>query len=574
MSNDLDENHRNPFHEELGHDFLHEQMNEIIANGVLSQYYPVVRAFMEQEKCSRCCRLILENYPAVELWMRWNGFNEIEEQIFMNAIKFSNPRDIFDEYERGFEHWPLLFRAVSNRHVAFVKEIIERCPKVLQHVCDNDNVFSFALILDRTEIVNYLLDLLTDDQSEFSKHLKLGELEFVTACNRSECSLAVIKKLLDIVIKRKEMGWKNGLFRGFQMMVFKHLDDLPALLSYFCQMYPKETAILYEQTEKGDVLLFSIAVDQLSISTVLENVEKAIEAKDKDGKTLLLRAIEVQNLELVQLLLAKYQINVNEKDNSDRTALSYAISLGNPFMIQCLLESGAKITFSHLDDDKIESHIIRCDDEEIINFAISALNGSITLETFTNVLKCLYNSSSGSKWPWFRGEYTRKLFFPSPTDNQARNTEMIRRFREIYKVLYRLKVVERCPNVFDTIFLDSDVSLKQKQFAAQSGGLLQIQMALMIEDPCLEYPCGEMYAMKEFDLIKEYLSIESFNEVAEGREIPSLKRYCREVIRHRIATRVIEQKLNEVEHFDLVLADLFDSLPIPQKLISFLRYQN
>lgn len=574
MSNNLDENQPNPFHEELSHDFLHEHMNEIISNGVLSQYYPVVRGFMEQERCAQCCNLILDNYPAVELWMRWNGFNEIEETIFINAVKLSQPQDIFDEYKRGFEHWPLLFRAVSNRHFTLVKEIIERCPKVLQHVCDNDNVFSFALILDRKEIVNHLLELLSDEESEYSKYLQLGELEFVTACNQSECNLDVIKKLLDIVVTRKQPGWKTGLFRGVQMMVFKRLEELPAFLSYFCQTYPNETYVLYEQTEKGDVLLFSLAVDQLSICTVLENVEKAIEAKDKDGKTLLLRAVEVQNLELVQLLLSKYHTNVNEKYNTDDTALSRAISLGNPFMIQCLLEHGAKMPSSHLDDDKIHSHVIRCDDEEIINFAICALEGSITLETFSNVLTCLYNSSSGTKWPWFRGEYTRKLFFPYPTYDKVADNEMIQRFRDIYKILHRLKIIQRCPNVFDTILLDTDVSFEQKRFAAQPGGLLQVQMALMRDDPYLEYPCGEIYGTKEFDLIKDYLSIESFNEVAEGREIASLKRHCREVVRHLIVCSLISKKLHKVDDFDMVFVDTFDSLPIPQQLIRFLKYQN
>lgn len=560
-------------HGELGHEFIHDQMNEIIANGVMSQYSPSIKSFMEEERCPRCCNLIIDNYPAVELWMRWNGFNEFEEYVFIKAVRLAHPQDVFDEYGRSFQHWPLLFRAVSNYHLSFVKEIIERCPKVLEHVCDNDNVFSFALILGRNEIVNYLLELLTDE-SEYSKYLKLGQLEFVTACNRSECGLETIKKLLDVVMTGKEVGWKTGLFRGVQMMIFKHLEDLPGLLAYFCQTYSSETGILYEQTEKGDVLLFSIAIDQPSVSMILENVEEAVVTKDRDDKTLLMRAVEVQNLELVQLLISKYKININEKTNSDRTALSYAICQGNPFTIKYLLENGAKIYASINADEKIESHVIRCDAEEIINFAISAVEGSISIEIFSNVLKCLYEASPGSRWPWFRGEHTRKLFFPSSTNDKGRDTEMIRRFSEIYKILHKLKITEKCLNVFDTILLDSDVSFEQKQFAVQPGGLLQFQMSLMLEDPALEYPCSEMYETKEFELIKDYLRIDSFNEVAEGREIPLLKRYCREVIRQQIIDRLVKQKLHESDGFHLVFADLFEALPLPQQLINFLRYQN
>lgn len=557
------------FHRELGHEFLHNQLDKIIADGSLSQYSPIIRSFMEQEQCPRCFNLIIDNYPAVELWMRWTGFNAFEEDIFIKAIRLAQPKEIFDEYERSSEHWPILFRAVSNNHFAFVKEIIERSPKVMQHVCDNDNVFSFALILGRNEIVIYLLELLTDEIH--SKYLKLGQLEFFTAC-RSECHLDIIKKLLDILMTQKEVGWRTGLLRGLQMMIFKHLDDLPALLTYFCKTYPNDTNVLYEQTENGDVLLFSIAIDQHSISAVLKNVWEAVEAKDRDGKTLLLRAVEVENLELVQLLISKYKVDVNEKDNSGRNTLSYASCQGNPFMIQYLLENGAEQFSPMNEDNKIESHVIRCDAQEVINFAISALEGSISIDIFSKALKCLYESSSGSHWPWFCCSWTRNLFFPSATKNIPADTDLIHRFKEIYKVLRRLKVTDRLQNVFDTILLDEGIPFADKQFAVQPGGLLQIQMSLMLEDPALDYPCGEYFRTKEFQLIKDYLCVDSFNRIAEGREIPTLKRYCRDVIRHKIIHKLVEQKLHEADDFELVFANLFDSLPLPEQLIRFLRY--
>uniref|UniRef100_A0A336KBM3 CSON001814 protein n=1 Tax=Culicoides sonorensis TaxID=179676 RepID=A0A336KBM3_CULSO len=560
---------------QLDHDYLHENMHEIIANGVMSQYSSLIRSSLDEKECLACALSIIHNYPAIESWSRWTGFDDFEEYAFKKAVSIAPEIYILTEQEISMQHWPLLFRAVSNDHISFVKHIINKCPEVLSQECANDNVFKFALILGRHEILHYLLDLLTTEgANKYSKHLKLGVGEFVAACNSSECPLSIIKFLLDIVVKSKEIDWEVYLFQGIQMMIFKQLDILQELLVYFFDKFPSDTSVLYEVSKYGDVMLFSIALDMPSLLTVIERAPKSVEARDRHGKTLLMKAVEIQNSELVKSLIKNFKLNINDRDNLDQTALNYAISEGNPFIIQFLIENGAKLHGTFNLDNKIESRLIRCDPEEIMNFTISALQNEISIEVFANVLKCLYNSAQGCRWPWFRNEQTRKLFFPVPSNNEEDDSKLKERFREIYKILYQLKIIEKCPNIFDAIMMDMSVSLDQKIFAIQGpSSLLQIQMSLMLDEPQLEYPCCEMYETKEFDLIKDYLNIETFNEVVEGREIPSLKRYCREVIRKQINDRIIKLKLYELDDFDLVLEDTYDSLSLPKTLVNFLRYQ-
>jgi len=67
-----------------------------------------------------------------------------------------------------------------------------------------------------------------------------------------------------------------------------------------------------------------------------------INAKDPDGRTLLILAINDQNLEICQLLI-NHGADVNAKDNRGRTALMGAASLGNLKICQLLIDHEADV---------------------------------------------------------------------------------------------------------------------------------------------------------------------------------------------------------------------------------------
>lgn len=557
----------------LSHELIHSRILQITGEGTLMQFAALLKPGLEEDRCSQCAILLIDTYPAVELWMNWTGFNEFENWAYFKAIEILDAKTIQEEYIRSEEQWPLICRAISNNHIDFVKHLIHHCPKLLRQQCDDGSVLQFALLLGRIEIIQQLLDEAEVNQ-EVKKFINIGKSDFVAACKSSECPLGIVEKFLNIMLDRKEVGWKSSLFRGIQIMAFKRPETLKELFDYFLEHHLDELNIFYEPTEDQEIILHALAHEHLN-SIVFKLLEKAPEAAHvmdpKKKMTTLMRAIVLTNMELIEKLVEDYKVDINVKDVIGDNAFTYACLQGNPFIMEYLIKNGiTRPVKQHMNCDD-EVHLIPCDSEDLMLFAINTLRGSVSIDTFTEVIRCLYETYPLSRWPWIRNEHSREFLFPDavPKTNQE---EFRKRFEQIFKVLNRYRITYKCSNVLDSIMLDPSISMDRKELSIRSG-VLQVQMSLMICEPCLEYPCSEMYETKEFVLIKDYVNIENFNEICQGREIASLKRHCRSVIRAQIFSRDFLKKLKGLDDFHDVVDNVFESLQLPRKLIEFLRYE-
>ena len=70
-----------------------------------------------------------------------------------------------------------------------------------------------------------------------------------------------------------------------------------------------------------------------------------IEAKDKDGCTILMRCSYGGDYSMIKLLIEKFNADINAKDGIDWTALSYAVESGDLKMVKFLVSLGADVNF-------------------------------------------------------------------------------------------------------------------------------------------------------------------------------------------------------------------------------------
>ena len=72
-----------------------------------------------------------------------------------------------------------------------------------------------------------------------------------------------------------------------------------------------------------------------------------LEQTDRDGRTLLINAVNYERISIVEYLLEK-KVNINVADKMGFTALHFAVQNGNVDIIEMLLENGADVNAKNI----------------------------------------------------------------------------------------------------------------------------------------------------------------------------------------------------------------------------------
>lgn len=119
-------------------------------------------------------------------------------------------------------------------------------------------------------------------------------------------------------------------------------------------------------------LLFA-AEKHPDVARTLIRLGADVDAADRDGVTVLMKAVQAGNLEVVRLLLAN-SAKTEARDNFHETALIYAVVLGRTEIIRSLIDAGADV------------NVVRYDGKTLLVLAQNMVSGAKEMK-FTKIMR-------------------------------------------------------------------------------------------------------------------------------------------------------------------------------------------
>lgn len=134
---------------------------------------------------------------------------------------------------------------------------------------------------------------------------------------------------------------KNNPFQILKFLI-KHADPKPLVERAYRFEYTELAKFLIENDVDFSSILIRAYKFKLKFFKFLIENQVNVNARNKEGKTLLIRSCVDENLELAQFLI-KNKADVNARDNDGKTALMYVSENGNESLVKCLMDNQANL---------------------------------------------------------------------------------------------------------------------------------------------------------------------------------------------------------------------------------------
>ena len=259
--------------------------------------------------------------------------------------------------------------------------------------------------------IHGILDIYEDEYG-FATYSK--PLTYACMKNQPE----IVKYLVDTGADVNEAHSENGYTPLHYAVLNNSFDIVDILLLYDAAVNPKthdgETPldfaseknsleiVKYLVEKKADVtdksLYYAVENNSLQLITYLVDKGGNINAKYKDGDTLLQHACQVKNnLEIVKYLVDIKKADVNSKNNYHETPLHHACSYGSLAIVNYLVEKGADVNAL---DDKGETllHKVCFFNEhplEIVKYLVEKKKADVNAQTDSKADTSLHYASGG-----------------------------------------------------------------------------------------------------------------------------------------------------------------------------------
>ena len=253
----------------------------------------------------------------------------------------------------GIYNVNLLMKAISTNDSKIVNYVINLCDKTIRklitqkdsldhtvmHLACSENFEIFKMIYDLYVSEN-LIDIYMNEKDES------GYTPFVHAVSIN--NLTIIKFLLknrsDIKINELDNNGNNAIMNARDYETIEFLFENGSEIN--------------NENNNGERLIDNIILSSINIEEKYKIIdyllEKGVNLKNSKGRNLVMVASKKLNIEMLQFLLSKRLMDINEKDNEGNTALMYSINY-KPLLdrkkryefIKLLLDSGADDTIAN-----------------------------------------------------------------------------------------------------------------------------------------------------------------------------------------------------------------------------------
>ena len=288
---------------------------------------------------------------------------------------------------------PEVFEAIRQNNLSKIKTYVEQggdIHGILDTYEDEygfatySNPLTYACMKNQPEIVQYLVDTGADVNEEHSEN-GYTPLHYAVQNN----SLDIVDKLLvhDAAVNPKT-------------------DDGDTPLDFASEKNSLEIVKYLVDKKKADVtdksLYYAVENNSLELITYLVDKGGNINAKYKDGDTLLQHACQVKNnleirLEIVKYLVEKKKADVNSKNNYHETPLHHACSYGSLAIVKYLVEKGADVNALDVKGETLLHKVCFFNEDplEIVKYLVEKIKADVNAQTDSNADTSLHYASGG-----------------------------------------------------------------------------------------------------------------------------------------------------------------------------------
>lgn len=536
-----------------------------------------------------------------------NVFEEIfvnnpDSELCCRVINFKGFQRKLGEWDEKLDRTMIIWICLENMLTEAFRAIRYRQRHLLDLVYNKTSALQHALLEERFDDAFEVLG--SPEYSSMAKKRTVigkGISDLLAACLIEECPIEIVQILIDKSMSQDREQRFAEYKRCVQMnpsntFLFLEKDesllyeDYPNrqklihllvknctqdCLSQVLEKYSDKIDLLAE-TVKGETILHKAGIHKFEDIAMLEPKLAHIPRR-YDLKTPLMLLIE-QSLFAFKTtgreenFILEYGVDINATDRYGDTAFIYAARRHLLRFMVFLICYGADYNvrahrkFSVKFHDEADHLDVRDEYQKLYK---DALEGNTDLRIFSIVVQALSDTNS---------EYTFDYLLDFNTLPWSAVCKYKINTLNFYRVLIQYNFVNMgyllAKILFQIVWTRTFYMVIKEYFVSKL--FLQDLFSVTFEEPNPKHTFDlvnitpkRYYKKEEFHMVKYFLDVKTFNRICKGREIVTLKRMCRHVIRKELAARPIRDSDKTIERIDKG----FQALGLTKELTEFLKYR-